>query len=441
MKSEDSNRQKSTVKNCLTLKNINLTVYKGEFICVIGKIGAGKSSLISSILGDMVYIDEKTIDEFGDRIMDDKTHEILWDQSMLTKDVVRLGGSVWLVQQNPWIQNKTIRDNILFGLPFHEERYKRVIRTCQLVDDLNIMKGGDQTEIGEKGINLSGGQKARISLARAVYSGKDIVLMDDPVSALDSGVKHKIFEEVFWGELKHKTRILITHAVDFLHLADRIVIMENGAIKHIGSFEELEHSDEIKHVIDTIAQTYIKEEHKDEHDDIIDEDSNISKPLILNNQEINCDLVHIIEDERKEVAEVNFQTYKNLFMKDCNWITYLFLIPFLVAYSYFGIYSIFYCGVWIKQSQDKSVFWYNFTIVLVFAIGYALSRNIVAFLIYFSTIRMSRLLHERMIKRVVNAPINTYFDKTPSGNILNRFSRDLSKMDEEVFRLDIWLIN
>ena len=123
----------------------------------------------------MIYIDDKTIDKFGDRLMNDKTHEILWDQSMLAKDIVRLGGSIWLVQQNPWIQNKTIRDNILFGLPLHEERYKRTINVCQLVDDLKIMKGGDLTEIGENGINLSGGQKARISLARAVYSGKDII--------------------------------------------------------------------------------------------------------------------------------------------------------------------------------------------------------------------------------------------------------------------------
>ena len=131
---------------------------------------------------------------------------------MLARDVIRLSGSIWLVQQNPWIQNKTIRDNILFGHPFDNERYNRTIKSCQLIDDLEILKGGDLTEIGERGINLSGGQKARISLARAVYSGWDIVLMDDPISAVDSNVKHKIFEEVLWGELRNKTRILVTHA-------------------------------------------------------------------------------------------------------------------------------------------------------------------------------------------------------------------------------------
>ena len=223
------NAAKLTVKNCILFKKLNLTINEGEFIWVIGEVGSGKSSLISALLGDMIYVSDKTINEFGEWIMDNDIHDVLCDKSMLAKDVVRLGGSVWLVQQNPWIQNKTIRDNIIFGLPFYKDKYKKTIETCQLADDLKILKGGDQTEIGERGINLSGGQKARISLARAVYSGKDIVLMDDPVSALDSGVKHKIFEEVFLGELKHKTRILITHAVDFLHLADRIVIMENGA--------------------------------------------------------------------------------------------------------------------------------------------------------------------------------------------------------------------
>ena len=194
--------------------------------------------------------------------MDEKTREALWDRCMLAKGVVKLGGSVWLIQQNPWTQNKAIRGNILFVLPLHKERYNRTIEACQLVHDLEILKGGDLTEIGEKGINLSGGQKARVSLARAVYSGWDIVLMDDPVSALDSNVKHKIFQKIFWGELKHKTRILITHAVEFLNLADRIVIMEKGKVKHIGTFENLESSDEIKHVIQTIARTNERENKK-----------------------------------------------------------------------------------------------------------------------------------------------------------------------------------
>ena len=152
------------------MRNLNLKIFKGEFICIIGEVGSGKSSLIHALLGDMIYVDPQTLEEFSQITLDDKTRDILCERSLANRDIVKLGGSVGLVQQTPWIQNMTIRDNILFGLPLDEDRYNRVIEACQLESDLEILKGGDLTEIGEKGINLSGGQKARVSLARAVYS-------------------------------------------------------------------------------------------------------------------------------------------------------------------------------------------------------------------------------------------------------------------------------
>ena len=155
------------------------------------------------------------------------------------------------MEQNPWIQNKTIRDNILFDKPLDKTKYIRTIEACQLERDLEILPAGDATEIGEKGINLSGGQKARVSLARAVYQEADIILMDDPISALDANVKKKIFKEVFQGLLKRKTRILVTHAVDFLHLADRIVIMAGGRITAQGTMKDLEDDPHLKQVMET----------------------------------------------------------------------------------------------------------------------------------------------------------------------------------------------
>ena len=109
-----------------------------------------------------------------------------------------------------------------------EARYNKVIECCQLADDLKQLAGGDLTEIGEKGVNLSGGQKARVSLARAVYADTDIVLMDDPISAVDANVKKKLFDQCFLGRLKKKTRILITHSLDYLKHADRIAIIDEG---------------------------------------------------------------------------------------------------------------------------------------------------------------------------------------------------------------------
>ena len=317
------------------MRNLNLKIFKGEFVCIIGEVGSGKSSLIHALLGDMIYIDPQTLEEFS--------QTILCERSLANRDIVKLGGSVGLVQQTPWIQNMTIRDNILFGLPLDEDRYNRVIEACQLESDLEILKGGDLTEIGEKGINLSGGQKARVSLARAVYSDWGILLMDDPISALDANVKQKVFEMVFWGELKHKTRVLVTHAVDFLHLADRIIVMEGGRVKYEGTFTELEHSDEIKHVIKTIAKTFIKDDsHKEENlDDIIDEEpeSNIQRNSVRRSF-LSSSGTNITEDENKELIEVGWRAYYKMFVEDKNWIIYNSNIFFYRLFLFFSVYDL-----------------------------------------------------------------------------------------------------
>ena len=130
-------------------------------------------------------------------------------------------------------------------------KYLKTIIACQLDRDLEILPAGDSTEIGEKGINLSGGQKARVSLARAVYSEAEIILMDDPISALDANAKKKIFKEIFQGLLKNKTRILVTHAVDFLHLVDRLIIMKDGKIQAQGTMKTLKDNQHLQQVLDT----------------------------------------------------------------------------------------------------------------------------------------------------------------------------------------------
>ena len=147
---------------------------------------------------------------------------------------MKITGSVSLIEQNPWILNQTIRNNILFGQNLDPQKYNETIEICQLARDLSILPGGDLTQIGEKGINLSGGQKARVSIARAVYANHDIVLMDDPLSALDAHVKKEIFEKVICHKLKDKTRLLATHAIDILDRVDRIIVIDQGRIIHQG---------------------------------------------------------------------------------------------------------------------------------------------------------------------------------------------------------------
>ncbi|KAI3679033.1 hypothetical protein L6452_38340 [Arctium lappa] len=193
------------------IKNLNFEIKKGELAAIVGTVGSGKSSLLASVIGEM--------------------HKI--------SGTVRVSGSTGYVAQTAWIQNGTIQENILFGSPMDRNKYKNVIRTCCLEKDLEMMEFGDQTEIGERGINLSGGQKQRIQLARAVYQDSDIYLLDDVFSAVDAHTGSEIFKECVRGALRDKTILLVTHQVDFLHNVDLILVMREGMIVQSGKYDEL----------------------------------------------------------------------------------------------------------------------------------------------------------------------------------------------------------
>ena len=196
------------------LKNLNLEVKQGELIAIVGEVGSGKSSLLSAILGEMYKLNNGTFN---------------------------VNGSSAYVSQQAWIQNATVKDNILFGKEYDEKIYNEIIQASCLATDLNIMPASDLTEIGEKGINLSGGQKQRISLARSLYSNSDIYFLDDPLSAVDSHVGKDLFDNVIGpnGLLNKKTRLFVTNSLSFLSQVDRIIMMHNGMIMEIGSYDEL----------------------------------------------------------------------------------------------------------------------------------------------------------------------------------------------------------
>ncbi|KAJ0955316.1 putative ABC-type xenobiotic transporter [Helianthus annuus] len=193
------------------VKNLSFEIKKGELAAIVGTVGSGKSSLLSSVIGEMHKISGK----------------------------VRVCGSTAYVAQTAWIQNGTIQENILFGLPMDRRKYKEVIKNCCLEKDLEMMEFGDQTEIGERGINLSGGQKQRIQLARAVYQDCDIYLLDDVFSAVDAHTGSEIFKECVRGALRNKTILLVTHQVDFLHNVDLILVMRDGMLVQSGKYDEL----------------------------------------------------------------------------------------------------------------------------------------------------------------------------------------------------------
>lgn len=195
------------------LRNINLSFKQGSLVAVVGTVGSGKSSLVSAFLGEMDKITGR----------------------------VNTKGSVAYVPQQAWIQNATLQDNIVFGGSIDHASYQRVIEACALKPDLAMLPAGDQTEIGEKGINLSGGQKQRVSLARAVYNNADVYFLDDPLSAVDSHVGRHIFENVIGpnGILRKKTRLLVTHGITYLPEVDMIVVLKDGEVTELGTYKQL----------------------------------------------------------------------------------------------------------------------------------------------------------------------------------------------------------
>ena len=215
-----------TLNEIISLKDLDIEVKKGAFTVIIGETGSGKTSLLNAMIGEMIHLPDQAVKEVGDPARKIKEGELRYlEDALLQTDLtgkspIEVKGSTGYCEQQAWIQNGKLRDNILFGLDFDKRRYVETIMSCQLESDLAIMPNGDMSEIGEKGINLSGGQKARVALARAVYKRPKVLLMDDPISALDATVRKAIFDEVFMGLMKDSTRVLVTHAVDFIHLAD-----------------------------------------------------------------------------------------------------------------------------------------------------------------------------------------------------------------------------
>lgn len=213
------------------LRDLNLKIPRGALVAVVGPVGSGKSSLLSALVGEL------RVEEQGDVTAHGAEEEGASSASPEARVV--FGGSVAYCPQQAWIQNATVRDNILFGLPYNESLYNQVVEACALWPDLLMLPDGDQTEIGEKGVNLSGGQKQRISLARATYARVDVVLLDDPLSAVDAHVGRSLWQRCLKGLMADRTRLLVTHQLHVLPETDLIIVMENGRASAVGPFSSL----------------------------------------------------------------------------------------------------------------------------------------------------------------------------------------------------------
>ncbi|KAA8543105.1 hypothetical protein F0562_021400 [Nyssa sinensis] len=396
------------------VKNLNLEIKKGELAAIVGTVGSGKSSLLSAILGEMHKISGK----------------------------VRVCGTTAYVAQTSWIQNGTIQENILFGLPMDRDRYSEVIRVCCLEKDLEMMEYGDQTEIGERGINLSGGQKQRIQLARAVYQDCDIYLLDDIFSAVDAHTGTEIFKECTRGVLKDKTILLVTHQVDFLHNVDHILVMRDGTIVQSGKYNDIlesgvdfkalvaahETSMELVEVETATPTENSLKLPKSSHPSSNHGEAN-GEEKSLEQSEPGGGTSKLIKDEERETGKVSLNVYKQYCTEAFGWLG----VVVVLLVSLFWQASLMASDYWLAyetseeraMSFNPSLFIRIYTIIAVVSFVLILLRNLFVTVLGLKT---AQIFFRQILHSILHAPMS-FFDTTPSGRILSRASTDQTNID------------
>jgi len=445
-------------KNNITLSDISFEVKKGELIGIIGRVGSGKSSLLSTVAGELNRI----------------------SGNFYRKQNI----SISYAPQEAWIQNMTFKDNILFGKIFNEENYRKTIDCCALRDDLKMFAAGDMTEIGEKGLNLSGGQKARVALARAVYQDAELYLLDDTLSAVDSHVGAHIFQNVIGNEglLKDKTRLFALNSVSFLPKCDRIIVIKDGRITNIGTYEELSSSNNST-FNELVKEFEMKQEQEEmdavdgeveELDDVLNElvgspprsptkqlrrrtTSTEESPVIMRqySRQLSSSSTHsnqskptfsrqtshvaaiydgrLIEEEETASGKVSFKMYYD-YAKAFGLFLFA-LYGFVMFLIRTGLEST--SQVWLSRWSDEvgrnssmnpiPGLGIYATLSMSSAISVGLATTIIAVGAY----RASKKLHDSFLFSLLRSPMS-FFDTTPMGRILNRLSKDVERIDSDV---------
>ncbi|XP_065758076.1 ATP-binding cassette sub-family C member 4-like isoform X2 [Muntiacus reevesi] len=363
-----------------TLQGLSFTVRPGELLAVVGPVGAGKSSLLGAVLGELP----------------------------LSQGKVSVHGRIAYVSQQPWVFLGTVRSNILFGKKYEKERYEKVVKACALEKDLQFLENGDLTVIGDQGTTLSGGQKARVNLARALYQDADIYLLDDPLSAVDAEVSRHLFKQCICQVLHEKITILVTHQWQYLKDASQILLLEKGEMVQKGTYAEL-----LKSGVDFAS--LLKKENEETEPSPVPEsptmrtqtssESSIqspqsSTPLLKEAAAKDQDVAYTLQDWwllnwANEESTLNIMAYEKgniTEMLDLNW--------------YLGIFS----GLTVTS--------------LLFGV----TRSLLALYIL---VNSSQTLHNKMLKSILRAPV-LFFDRNPAGRILNRFSKDIGHMDDSL---------
>ena len=391
-------------KPCLS--DISITCKPGELTTIIGKIGSGKSSLLLSFLKELPKTEGK----------------------------IEFNGRIAYVEQDPIIFSGTFKENILFGRDYDEALYKQVLKDCKLDADLQEFPFGDLTRIGERGVNLSGGQKARVSLARALYSQSDIFLLDDPFSALDGTVAREIFDGLSRETLRNqKVTILVTHHINFAKESDHVILMSDGKVEAQGTFAELEQLN-----LNLLTVFKFEDERKDSNENENESETKQKKKSV---KEVNVDKAlskKAEKGQREESAEVTWSTYKNYLGRKDSRNEYLFLIFLFLTPHILIIYYGRFLGEWAEdhlafsrastEGASFNHFYYIFICLLLLCIIFVLS--------YTKAMRVNKFflttnteLHGKIMDILIKAQ-TLFFDVNPVGRVLNRFSNDLGVLDK-----------
>ncbi|XP_062269788.1 ATP-binding cassette sub-family C member 3 isoform X2 [Platichthys flesus] len=438
------------------LQNINVMVPQGSLLAVVGHVGCGKSSLISALLGEMEKLEGE----------------------------ISIRGSVAYVPQQAWIQNATLRDNILFGIAYNEQKYRCVLEACALTPDLEVLPGGDMTEIGEKGINLSGGQRQRVSLARALYSDADVYLLDDPLSAVDAHVAKHIFDNLIGpeGALKGKTRILVTHGISFLPQVDNIMVIVEGRVSEMGSYQELltqngafaeflrtyalEDMVEEDQALDELIED--EESFPDDalsnHTDMVDNEPVVNEtkrnfirqisvissdgenPRCRSVRRQGCsqrkspepqekkkplEMEKLIQSETSATGRVKTKVYLE-YAKAVGPLLSVFICFLYGCQSASAIGANIWLSQWTNdasknQTKENAVMRVGVYAALGTAQGVLVLMS--SFTLAMGNIGAARKLHSDLLTNKLQTP-QSFFDTTPIGRIINRFAKDIYVIDE-----------
>ncbi|XP_072179239.1 ATP-binding cassette sub-family C member 9-like [Diadema setosum] len=414
------------------LHDINVDIPAGKLTMIVGAVGSGKSSLIQAILEEMTTITGSV---------------------QLNKD----HHTVAFAAQKAWLVNSSLRENIVFGHPFRESRYQKVLDACALKSDIDMLPAGDETEIGEKGINLSGGQKQRVSVARALYSNRDIILLDDPLSALDVHVGAHLFQTGILKTLKKRkqTIVLVTHQLQYLPEADQIIVMKDGRVTSQGTPDEVAELDPVlcsdwTRAVQVMSET--ETESGAESDGVLKERTALKKQIARTTSTISSgsdaqanEKGRLIADEERDRGSVSYQIYLYYF-RAVGYVMTAFILVTVVIRAAAQIGTNFWLSSWSEydlnvtgtSSSKSSGYWIGGYAGLSVATIILTSFNII--LVAFGALAASTNIHYTLLRNIICIPMR-FFDTTPIGRILNRLSSDTQLIDQRLVHCLRLLVN